>query len=272
MTFVRTLPLLLLAMPTLLAAADFDRSHALFAKVLKAHVRDGLVDYSALKASRRTLDDYVAALGTLDPKTLEGWKREDRFAYWINAYNAFTLRAVVDHYPIEGSWFSLYPRKSIRQISGVWDKLQFMAAGAPVTLDDIEHQILRKQFADPRLHAAINCASMSCPELRDEPYTGEKLDAQLTDAARRFAGSPARNAFDPAARTLSASSIFDWFAADFLAAYVPGGSFGGFTGKRAAAAAFFARFGPAGASKALGAGGFTVGFLSYDWTLNDTAP
>ncbi|MBI2944899.1 MAG: DUF547 domain-containing protein [Candidatus Wallbacteria bacterium] len=252
-----------------LFAGDFDRTHGLYAQVLKAHVRNGLVDYAALKNGRTRLDTYVTALGAVPPQALSTWSRDDRFAYWINAYNAFTLKVIIDHYPIQGSWFSLYPRSSIRQIPGVWDKITFTAAGRPVTLNHIEHEVLRKEFADPRLHAAINCASVSCPELRAEPFLGDRLGAQLDEAARSFATSLARNRIDLSAKVLHASQIFDWFADDFLRAYAPGGNFGGLGGKSAAAASFLAKFGPPQAQAAIAAGGFQVRWLSYDWSLNE---
>lgn len=268
LTLVSSVMTICLASPALLAS-DFDRSHGLYAQILKTHVREGLVDYAALKAGRARLDSYVAALGSVPPQTLSSWSLEDRFAYWINAYNAFTLKVIIDHYPIDGSWFSLYPRNSIRQISGVWDKITFTAAGRQVTLNQIEHEILRKEFADPRLHASINCASMSCPALWPEPFLGDRLHRQLEDAAKAFATSPARNRIDLAAKVLHASMIFDWFSDDFVKAYAPGGSFAGLDGKSAAAAGFLAKFGPPQAQAAISAGGFSVRWLSYDWSLND---
>jgi hypothetical protein len=96
---------------------------------------------------------------------VHAWSRAQQMAFWINAYNAFTLRAIVDHYPIEGSRFSLHPRNSIRQIDGVWTSLAWKAAGRTVTLDDIEHRILRPTFREPLVHFAVNCASVSCPPL-----------------------------------------------------------------------------------------------------------
>lgn len=267
---MKILVVLALALAAPCSAADFDRTHGLFAQVLKTHVKGGLVGYAALKTDRSKLDAYVAALADVRPQELAGWKREDRFAYWINAYNAFTLKVVIDHYPIQGSMFSLSPKSSIRQIPGVWDKIQFGAASRSVTLNVIEHEILRKEFADPRLHAAINCASASCPELRAEPYLGDRLETQLMEAAAGFATSAARNQIDVAGKSLAASEIFSWFKEDFLKAYAPTGQFAGLSGKSAAAAAFLATFGPPAAGTAIRAGGFSVRFLSYDWTLNDT--
>ncbi len=249
-------------------AADFDRAHGLFAQVLKTHVRSGLVDYKALAADRSRLDSYVGALGAVSASELAALGRDDQFAFWINAYNAFTLKAVVDRFPLAPS--SQYPRGSIRQIPGVWDRLTFAAAGKPFTLNAIEHEILRARFLDPRLHAAINCASISCPELRNEPYLGDRLETQLTDAARQFAASLARNRIDLTAKTIHASEIFSWFYQDFLKAYAPGGTFAGLSGKDAAAASFLAGFGPAAAAQAIRSGGFRVRFLPYDWNLNDT--
>ncbi len=128
------------------------------------------MDYSALKRSRTALDAVVAAFAEPTAEQERGWTRDQRLAYWINAYNLFTLRAIVDHYPIRSALFTLQPRNSIRQIDGVWTTLTWRAAGRTVTLDDIEHRILRPEFKEPRVHFAVNCASVGCPPLAAEPY------------------------------------------------------------------------------------------------------
>ena len=169
-----------------LGAAAFDHAHTPYAKVLRQFVQTPFVDYAALKNERSALDASVDAFAQPSIAEEQAWPREQRLAFWINAYNAFTLRAIVDHYPIKGSWLSLQPRNSIRQIDGVWTTIAWQAAGRRVTLDDIEHKILRAQFKEPRIHFAINCASISCPPLPPEPYLAPTLDAQLDAAARRL--------------------------------------------------------------------------------------
>src|SRR5438093_9188670 len=125
--------------------ASFDP----FRLLLAAPVNVAAVHYASLKRDRSTLDTAVASFNAPDTFSEPSWTRAERFAFWINAYNAFTIAAIVDHYPIHGSWFSRAPRNSIRQIDGVWTKLKWKAAGREVTLDEIEHGILRPTFRDP---------------------------------------------------------------------------------------------------------------------------
>ena len=157
-----------------LPASAFDGAHARYAAVLREHLRGGLVDYKALKAAPAELDAYLAALAAVKPAEYEAWPRADKIAFWINTYNAYTLKAILDHYPIKPNWRASlrYPKSSIRQVPGVWDKLKFRVMGRELTLDGMEHDILRKQFNEPRAHMALVCASLGCPVLRPEPYTG----------------------------------------------------------------------------------------------------
>jgi len=160
-----------------------------YAAVLSSFVdNNGMVDYARLKGQRARLDRFVAGIGELGRDEYESWSDKGRIAFWINAYNALTLRAIIDHYPIKSSFSKslVYPKNSIRQIDGVWDKLKFTVMGQAVTLDHIEHGIIRPKYRDPRVHMALVCAAMSCPILRDEPFRAEKLDAQFEDQARRF--------------------------------------------------------------------------------------
>ena len=176
------------------SAAPADLRFAAYGGLLGRVVHDTGVDYRAILGDRTALDRIVAEFAEVPAATEKGWEARDRMAFWINAYNLFTLRAIVDHYPIRGSWFSRAPRNSIRQIDGVWTTLKWRAAGRDVTLDQIEHGILRPEFGDARVHMAVNCASKSCPPLRGEPYLAADLDRQLDDAARRLPGERCRHA------------------------------------------------------------------------------
>ncbi len=187
--------------------------------VLKANVNDnGMVNYKQLKQGRGKLDTFVVSLGDLDTKSYEKWNREQKISFWLNAYNALTLKAVIDNYPIKSSWVrSLkFPKNSIRQIAGVWDELKFNVMGADTTLNDIEHKILRKEFDEPRIHMAMVCAAMGCPPLRNEPYIGEKLDEQLNDQTRKFLGNNNKFRIDYKSGSMYLSPIFKWFAGDFV--------------------------------------------------------
>lgn len=250
------------------ADAAFDHDYRAYGRMLAAHVDGERVDYARLRASRASLDDVVSAFGAVTTAEEAGWSRDQRLAYWINAYNLFTLRAIVDHYPIRGRWLSLSPRNSIRQIDGVWTTLRWNAAGRTVTLDDIEHKVLRPLFQEPRIHTAINCASVGCPPLAVEPYVAARLDQQLDAAARRYLASPRGLVVDGA--TLRLSSIFKWYGDDFHARYGPAGPGGRPLAERALLA-FVARYGPPAARAAAGSGTARITFLDYDWSLNDTA-
>lgn len=141
-------------------------SFNLYGEILKQYVTgNGLVDYRRLKNNRIALDNFCASVSSLDPAIYDAWTEKGKIALWINVYNALTLKVVLDHYPIKASFFesAIYPRNSIRQIPGVWDKLTFPVMGRELTLDGIEHGILRSKFGEPRIHIALVCGSMGCP-------------------------------------------------------------------------------------------------------------
>ena len=251
---------------TLLAALLLVVSFPHYAHVLREHVRPPKVDYTALKKDRAALDAAVAAFAAPSAAEERAWPRDERLAFWINAYNAFTLRAIVDHYPIRGSWFSLAPRRSIRQIDGVWTTLTWQAAGRTLTLDDIEHQILRPEFQEPRVHFAINCASVGCPPLAAEPYLAATLDAQLDAAARRYLASPQGLRIEE--RTLRVSRILEWYGEDFVARFAPDRA-GQADRVERAVLALVAQCGPPAAAALARDTATRVRFLNYDWSLND---
>ncbi len=250
------------------AQAPFDHGYRAYAKVLDAHVQVPRVDYAALVKNRQQLDAVVEELGRVSSTAYDSWTRTQQIAFWINAYNVFTLRSIVDNYPIEGGWFSLHPSNSIRQIDGVWDELRWEAGGRSVTLDQIEHEILRPTFKEARAHFAVNCASVSCPPLQPEPYIAERLDAQLDAAARAYLGS--EHGLQLRGSRLELSSILDWYGDDFIAEFasqLPGGR----PAKERSVLAVVATFGPPEAAALAKSDKARVGYLSYDWSLNDVA-
>ena len=181
----------------------FDNS--LYDKVLKKHLKDGKVDYKALRVDTFDLLRYIREIGRLDPGTWKNMSRNEKIALYINAYNAFTLKSIVDHYPVD----------SIKDIKGVWDKQTFTFAGKEITLNDIEHGTLRPKYKEPRVHFALVCASTGCPVLMEEPFTGENLDSQLNSQAERFLRDMSKNRLDRKKNKLYISSIFKWFKEDF---------------------------------------------------------
>lgn len=244
----------------------FDHSYAAYGELLREFTAPPLVDYARLKTQRDRLDRVVATFATPAPAVERGWPRAQRMAFWINAYNALTLQAIVNHYPIVGSWFSRGPRNSIRQIDGVWTKLRWRVAGRDLTLDDIEHRILRPDFRDPRIHFAVNCASVSCPPLAAEPYRGVTLDAQLDTAARRFFASG--EGVQLVDGSLRVSSLLKWYGGDFVEQFAPAIA-GSRTPVDRAVLGALVRYAPAAVADVARSYTGTIRFLDYNWALND---
>lgn len=248
------------APPGAAAATDI----APYARTLSACVNDdGWVDYRALLADRADLDAFVAYLAAVDPDGFRTWPRTERLAFWMNAYNALTLKAVADHYPVQ----------SIRDIGSifksVWDKLTFTVMGRTLTLNHIEHDILRKEFDDPRIHMAINCASIGCPPLANQPLDAGRLDEQFQDLTRRFLDNPAKFRIDRAGNVVHLSPIFRWFGEDFVARHGGDVERKSFNAREDAVLNFVMDH-RAGADAAfLRAGAFKLKWLAYDWGLNE---
>ncbi len=260
---VALLALCAVVVPT--GAASFDHDYRDFASALAAHVQEGRVDYAALRRDRAALDRHVAAVSAVDAAQLASFSREQRLAYWINVYNAFVLVTVLDAYPIErGSLVGLaFPANSIWQIPGAFKGTRFLAGGRRVSLDDIEHKIVRPEFREPRIHMALVCAARGCPILRSEPYTATTLERMLDESTRRYLADRVHGArYDAAQNQLFVSSIFKWFKEDFVAP----------SGGNAAAGVreFIARHSPDAASaSAIRTRMPRIRYLDYDWTLND---
>lgn len=228
-----------------LIAAALD--HAAWQAVLDTRVVNGRVDYAGLKRDPAPLDRYLAELKAAPVATLSAAAKK---ALWINAYNACTVDLVVDRWPL----------RSIKDISKPWGTPVCALGGETLTLDQIEHERLRP-LGDPRIHAAINCASIGCPPLAPKAFTAEGLDAELDAAARAFAAT-ARLDGD----TLVVSKIHDWFGEDFLPRFgTP--DLPGLAGKEEAAANFVATYNTALAAR-IREGGLRVRYGDYDWAIN----
>ena len=218
--------------------------HTLLGNLLARHVWNGVVDYAGFKADEKKLDRYLSVLEHTDPDALG---REERFACYINAYNAWTIKLILTGYP---------GVKSIKDLGSIfqspWKKKIARINGRALTLDDIEHKILRPAFKDPRVHFAINCAAKSCPPLLSEPYRGEALDSQLSRVTRDFINTPGNHRWE--GDTLWVNPIFKWFAEDFNDD--PGG--------------FYRKYAQGELKRALDEKGdrLRVKFLDYDWSLN----
>lgn len=185
-------------------------SHSAWTVLVKKYVNEeGLVDYKGFIKDKKELQAYLDMLSANPPA--KNWSKEDQIAYWLNAYNAFTVKLIVDHYPVK-SIKDLGPKHQIIFINTPWDIKFFKIDDHTMTLNRIEHRILRQEFREPRIHFALNCASLSCPQLRREAYEGSRLDEQLTDQAKSFMRNPKRNQPDPSHPKLSA--IFDFYGKD----------------------------------------------------------
>ncbi|MCC7542186.1 MAG: DUF547 domain-containing protein, partial [Deltaproteobacteria bacterium] len=182
-----------------------DSDHAEWTALLRQHVHDGRVDYRGFAARGPALDSYLRTLESACRGGYATWSQPERLAYWINVYNAYTVRLVLDHYPIDSiRSIGVLPLAAFRETFIPLEGLR----GHRLSLNDVEHDILRGEFADPRIHFAIVCASRSCPALRSEAYRAANLDRQLDEAARAFMRDRTKNHFDSASRTLHLSSIF----------------------------------------------------------------
>jgi hypothetical protein len=236
--------LLLLPKEGLPASADRQPMHAIFDGLLSKYNRQGRVDYGGFKREEANLDAYLDLLAEIEPGTLG---RDQRIAFYINAYNAWTIKLVLSGYP---------GVESIKDFGSLFKspwKKRFVRIGSQVlSLDHIENDILRPQFKDPRIHFAINCASKSCPQLYHEAFAGSRLDAQLDDATRRFINDKRFNRLEE--KTLYVSRIFKWYRDDF------DGDIIGFF-ERYAAPPLKAAI--VGRKKEL-----KIEYLDYDWSLN----
>ena len=243
-----------------------------YADVLAAYVDDhGMVDYRGLKDNREKLDAFATSLGQLDPAAYDAWDDAHKIAFLINAYNALTLKLIIDHYPIKASFFKsfIYPKNSIRQISGAWDKITFLVVRQEMTLDHIEHEILRTEFKEPRIHMAIVCASKGCAKLANEPYTGDRLEEQLVQYTRLFVNNPEKIRIDKQNNTVYLSKYFQWFGEDFVPVYGTDEQFISFNEIERAALNFISRYVSEEDQQYLAETGYSIKYLGYDWSLNE---
>ena len=182
-------------------------SHSIWNTLLIKNVSaSGKVNYKGFISSKADLQQYLDLLSANPPAS--SWPKNERLAYWINAYNAFTVKLIIDNYPL----------KSIMDLDQgkPWDKSFIRIGGKSYSLNQIEHDIIRKQFNEPRIHFAVNCASISCPKLLNEAYTAAKLNGQLTKQTRSYINNPQENRLST--NSAEISSLFDWYKVDFTKA------------------------------------------------------
>ncbi len=219
------------------------------------------VDYAGFAEDRQQLGEYLAALSAVSVDSYQRWNKAQRWAFLINAYNAFTIELILTKYPdLEsikdlGSWFS-----------SPWKQEFVDLLGTKRSLDEIEHELLRgsAEYDDPRIHFAVNCASVGCPALRPEAYTAEQLEAQLEDQTRRFLADRGRNRVDVQSQTVQVSKIFGWYGDDFELGFRGADSLAGFLALYADDLGLDDE-----QAAALAKGDYRIRHLDYDWLLND---
>jgi hypothetical protein len=213
MTMVRTVILLvfLCVSPVL---TQINESHALFSALLKDYVNDGLVKYKMLCADKR-LEEYITQLSLTNPDTIS--TQQAKLAFWLNVYNAYTLKIVCDNYPIESindlHWGGLFLGTILGKT--IWDKDLITINGTHLSLNTIEHEIIRPTFKEARIHFALVCASRGCPPLRNNAYEADSLEMQLDDQARLFLNDASKNNFDTTTHHATLSKVFSWYSEDF---------------------------------------------------------
>ena len=236
-------------------AGSLRPDHSLFTQVLQTYVKNGVVNYKGIKADS-TFPKYISYLSSMNPREIDP---RDTLAFWINVYNAFTIKVICDHYPVKsitdlnsGSLTISFLLKST-----IWDDELVNINGKKYTLNFVENKIVRPA-GDARVHFAMVCAAKSCPPLRSEAYEGDKLSDQFDDQGRIFMSLPDRNIFDIPKKRLQLSKIYDWFEDDFEK-------------DSGSVIKFISRFVPADLAAQLKANedDFDIDHLEYNWDLNE---
>ncbi len=247
------------------ALAAFDHAHSQWDALLKQNVvliQNGNateVKYESFKRERETLKSYLGSLTAVSQQEFNAWSKPEQLAFLINAYNAFTVELILTRYP---------DIESIQDfgkfINNPWKKKFFSLLGKQRSLDEIEHGVIRAEgvYDDPRIHMAVNCASIGCPALRNEAYVATRLDAQMEDSVKHFLSDHSRNRFSRG--TLEVSKIFDWYGKDFAKGFRGAKSVNAFLGAYANVLSDKPE-----EQQRIREGKTPLRFLDYDWALND---
>lgn len=261
LSFFLLLVLLACSSPTSIAhntkSSSFD--HSLFDSLLKKHVtKDGTVNYKGFIKDQSIFNQYLQLLSD-SPPNKKTWSKEEQLAYWINAYNAFTIKLIMNHYPLKSIKDI---KKGVPFVNTVWDMKFFTIGGKEMDLNEIEHGIIRTEFDEPRIHFAVNCASYSCPHLRNEAFVSEKLEEQLTDQTKVFLADSRKNKIGNANK-IYLSKIFQWYSTDFTKKGFFSRLFGG-KGRTHKLIDYIQPFVNTSLKKTT-----EIEFMEYDWSLNE---
>ncbi len=219
--------------------SDNSFDHSKWNELLQKNVSSsGAVNYDGFKASQKDLDVYLGQLKSKVPNS--SWNKNQAMAYWINAYNAFTVKLILNNYPL----------KSIMDVNNgkAWDLKFIELDGKTYSLNNIEHDILRAKYGDPRIHFAVNCASISCPKLNNTAFTPEKLETQLEAMSKSFINNSSKNSLS--ADFVKISSLFNWYKGDFT--------------KNGSVIDFINKYSTTKVNS-----GVSIQYMDYDWNLNN---
>ncbi|MBX7230971.1 MAG: DUF547 domain-containing protein [Bdellovibrionales bacterium] len=236
-------------------AFAFDHSHSNWNEIVQRSVTwtnsTSTVNYKDLKSNSKALDHYLKELSEVKSSDFDRWSRNEQLAFLINAYNAWTIKLILENYPV----------KSIKDIGGIfsspWKKKFFKLFDKEASLDWIEHEKIRPIYSEPRIHFALVCASIGCPGIRAEAFIAEKLNQQLDDSTKRFLNDSSRNHYDPAKKELALSSIFKWYKDDFVKA------------KGTVQAFIFPYMDSLKSEPSSSVQNLSIRFLEYNWSLNE---
>lgn len=236
-----------LILTSLLGFGQSGVSHSGFDQLLQKYVDDqGMVNYKGLLTDRAKLKSYLSVLESNAPT--KSWTRDQELAYWINAYNAYTLDLILEHYPVK-SIKDIGSTIKIPFVSTAWDIKFINIGGKEYDLNNIEHGIIRKKFDEPRIHFALVCAAVSCPKLQNRAYLPEKLDEQLTKAAKEFLANSAKNNIKNS-NEATLSKLFNWYGGDFK--------------KKTTLIEYINQYAPTKLNK-----GAEIDWMDYNWALNE---
>ena len=268
------LALALTLAPVSSALAQFDHTHKAWDALLKKNIvviqggKTSHARYAGFKQDEAALKSYTESLSAVSDAQFKGFSKTQQMAFLINAYNAYTVQLILTKYP---------DLKSIKDLGGAfsspWKQKFFKLFGNDSFLDQVEHEILRKKgvYDEPRVHYAVNCASIGCPALREEAFTADKLDAQLEEQATRFLSDRSRNRYSAQRESIEVSKIFDWFKEDWQSGYK---GIGKDQTPVTSREQYFAKYAALlsdkpDEQKLIAEGRVSIRFLDYDWNLND---
>jgi hypothetical protein len=254
------------------AASFYDKC----AEVLNDFVDEkGMVDYKTLRRQRLKLKDLLLVFDILEPSQYRKWTKEDKIAFWLNAYNIQMLKIIADNYPIQSSRIlRLYPGwgpNSILHIKGIWTDYKFLVMDEEFTLSEIDKRFFRKEFDDPRIFFAVSRGSMSSPPLRNEPYYGHRLNKQLDDQVKRFLSSPLALRIDTEKQRVYLSSLFQSssYGKEFIRKFAINKKFKDYDPATRAVLNFITNYVSKDIVSFLEVGNYSVKYMKYDWTIND---